>query len=133
MDSVKQYSSKAELYARYRWDYAPEAIQTILDTAQISTGTTVADIGSGTGILTQHFVDKAVRILAVEPNAEMRQLAIRAMAQHPTFYSTCGCAENTAIPDQAVDLITVGQALNWFEPKATKELRLDQMKRNGIR
>jgi hypothetical protein len=48
------YSSKAEKYAKYRWGYAAQAIQTIFDVTGISSQSCVADIGAGTGILTGH-------------------------------------------------------------------------------
>jgi len=76
MDPTRRFSSKAEKYAKYRWDYAPQAIQTIFEVTHLSAESSVADIGSGTGILTRHFVDKVKCVFAVEPNREMRQLAV---------------------------------------------------------
>ena len=58
MDTTEVFSSKAEKYAKYRWDYAPQAIQTILEVTQVSRQSSVADIGAGTGILTKHFMGK---------------------------------------------------------------------------
>ena len=48
MDSTHVFSTKAEKYARYRWSYAPEAIQTIFDVTGITDASVVADIGAGT-------------------------------------------------------------------------------------
>jgi ubiquinone/menaquinone biosynthesis C-methylase UbiE len=123
MNSKTIYSAKAEKYARYRWDYAPEAIQAILDTTNISLNSTMADIGAGTGILTRHFADKTRRIYAVEPNLEMRQILSREMASFPSVAVLDGCAENTTLPGNSVDVITVAQAIHWFDPEpATQEL-----------
>jgi predicted RNA methylase len=52
MDPTEVFSSKAQKYARYRWDYAPQAIQTLFSVTQVSRESVVADIGAGTGILT---------------------------------------------------------------------------------
>ena len=52
MDATDVFARKAQKYARYRWDYAPQAIETILDVTGVSTESSVADIGAGTGILT---------------------------------------------------------------------------------
>ena len=115
-----RFSTKAANYARYRWHYSPHAIETIVEIARLTAASTVADIGSGTGILTRSLVGKVGRVYAVEPNEEMRQLAIEALAHCPTFTSVAGSAEATTLPSQSVDLITVAQALHWFEPYAAR-------------
>jgi len=74
METIDVFSSKAEEYAKYRWDYAPQAVQTLFDVTQVSRQSSVADIGAGTGILTKHFTGKVKQVFAVEPNAEMRQI-----------------------------------------------------------
>ena len=81
MDPTEVFSSKAEKYARYRWGYAPEAIQTIFDRAGITQESTVADIGAGTGILTREFVGRVGQIFAVEPNPEMRAILTRQLGR----------------------------------------------------
>ncbi|MFC1974823.1 class I SAM-dependent methyltransferase [Chloroflexota bacterium] len=120
MNTAKVYSTKAEKYAKYRWDYAPQAIEIVFDVAQISDESAVADIGAGTGILAKHFGGRVKHIFAVEINLEMRQMATKALAQYPSFRSIDGRAEATTLPDDSVDLITVAQAIHWFEPESTK-------------
>jgi 16S rRNA A1518/A1519 N6-dimethyltransferase RsmA/KsgA/DIM1 with predicted DNA glycosylase/AP lyase activity len=80
------FSSKAEKYARYRWDYAQQAIHTILDKTQPTSDTLLLDVGAGTGILTRHFTGIAGRVLALEPNPEMRRLAARGMPAVPSAW-----------------------------------------------
>ena len=120
MSVTAVFSSKAEMYAKYRWDYAPQAIQAILDVTQISNESSIADIGAGTGILTKHFVDKVKDVFAIEPNLEMRQMARKELEPYPSCHVIDGCAEATTLPDHSIDLITVAQAIHWFEPEPTK-------------
>ena len=77
MDTKTVYSTKAEKYAKYRWDYAPQAIQAMVEITQMSSKWTLADLGAGTGILTRHFIDKVEKIYAIEPNVEMMQILTR--------------------------------------------------------
>ncbi len=119
METIEVFSSKAEKYARHRWDYE-QAVQTILDVTQASHQSFVADIGAGTGILTKHFVGKVNQVFAVEPNAEMRQMAIKALEPYPSCHVVDGRAEATTLSDHSVDLIVVAQAIHWFEPQPTK-------------
>jgi ubiquinone/menaquinone biosynthesis C-methylase UbiE len=120
MDSIHAFSSKAEKYARYRWDYDPQAVQAIFAITQVTVGSSVADIGAGTGILTKHFLGKAGQVFAVEPNPEMREIALRSLGDHPECTIREGRAEATTLPDGSVDLIVVGQAFNWFDPHPTR-------------
>jgi ubiquinone/menaquinone biosynthesis C-methylase UbiE len=131
VDTTSVYSSKATKYAKYRWDYSPCAIQTICDVASLSAESVVADIGAGTGILARHFVDAAGRVFAVEPNAEMRRVAAQSLAQHPSCHVINGRAEATTLSDCSIDLITVAQAIHWFEPEPARSEFLRIIKPQG--
>ena len=131
MDPTSAYSSKAIKYAKYRWDYAPQAIQTILDVTHISDEAYIADIGAGTGILTKHFAGIAKRVFAIEPNAEMRHMAARILVPYPSCQIIDACARATTLPDHSIDLITVAQAIHWFEPEPAREEFLRILKADG--
>ena len=120
MDSADVFSAKAEVYARYRWDYAAQAIQAILDVTGVSGASSVADIGAGTGILTRHFLGVVGQVYAVEPNAAMRQMAARALDAYLSCHIVDGRAEATTLPDHSVDLIAVAQSIHWFDPQPTR-------------
>jgi ubiquinone/menaquinone biosynthesis C-methylase UbiE len=131
MDTKTVYSTKAEKYARFRWDYAVSAIATIINMTQMSTASTIADIGAGTGILTKHFVGKAQTIYAIEPNFELRQILTRELFQLPSISVVDGCAEATTLPDTSVDVITVAQAIHWFDPVPTRQEMMRVLKDKG--
>lgn len=116
MDTKRVYSTKAEKYAKYRWDYAPEAVETIVEVTGMSRAWTMADLGAGTGIFTRHFVDRIEKIYAIEPNPELRRILAKGMEAHPSLLALGACAENTTLPDGSVDIITVAQAIHWFDP-----------------
>ena len=80
----------------------------------------VADIGSGTGISTELFLNFGNRVYAVEPNADMRSKAEELLSANVGHASIDGTAEATGLPDSSIDLIVAGQAFHWFEPTATR-------------
>jgi ubiquinone/menaquinone biosynthesis C-methylase UbiE len=111
------FGEKARTYSMYRWDYAEHAIADILRISGVTGSSTVADIGSGTGILTKHFTLLAKKIYAVEPSVGMRREAERLLGREPTFVSVDGIAEKTTLPDSSVDLILMAQSIHWFRQK----------------
>lgn len=116
MEATDIYSSKAVDYAKYRLAYSPQAITAIAEVALLTPGSLVADIGSGTGALTQHFLRLGCEVHAIEPNGSMRREAERLLGGDPIFHSLAGKAESVPLPDASVALITVGQAVHWFDP-----------------
>jgi ubiquinone/menaquinone biosynthesis C-methylase UbiE len=115
-DPATLFSTKADIFDRYRWDYAPAAISTILSRSAVNKYSTMADIGAGTGILTSHFLDKVRIIYAVEPNQAMRSVAEERHINSPTFRSISRRAESTGLSARSLDMVVVGQALHWFDP-----------------
>jgi SAM-dependent methyltransferase len=120
MEPGEVFTSKAEKYARFRWSYAPQAIQAIFDITALGAGDVVADIGAGTGILTRALAGKAGQVYAIEPNPQMRRLAAQALEGFPECVLVDGRAETTTLLDHSVDLITAAQAVHWFEPEAAR-------------
>jgi ubiquinone/menaquinone biosynthesis C-methylase UbiE len=90
----------------------------------LPSGAVVADIGAGTGMLAEIFLEAGHRVLAVEPNAEMLEACRALAAQHPALEAVEGSAEATTLPDASVDLIAVGRAMHWFDwPHAHREFQ----------
>lgn len=131
MDTKKVFSKKAEKYAKYRWDYAAGAIDTIINITQMSVNSTIADIGAGTGILTKHFIGKAQKIFAIEPNLELRQILTRELGNVPSISVVDGCAEDTKLLEHAVDVVTVAQAIHWFDPEPARKEMMRILKEGG--
>ncbi|NJK61641.1 MAG: class I SAM-dependent methyltransferase [Synechococcaceae cyanobacterium SM2_3_1] len=121
MDTVDRFTTKAEHYVRYRWDYAPEAFVALRDHAHLSAFTRVADIGSGPGTIARHLINQVARIDAIEPNGAMRQMAQRTLGTLPNLEFLDALASETTLPDRSVDLITVGRALHWFPRVSTRQ------------
>jgi SAM-dependent methyltransferase len=82
--------------------------------------TVVADVGSGTGILSRMLLESGARVLGVEPNAAMRAAAERDLRTWPRFQSVDGSAEATGLEASSVDLVTAAQAFHWFDATRTR-------------
>lgn len=114
-DNTKRFSDRVANYIQYRPGYPDELLPFFQDTLGIHTNAHLADIGSGTGKLTELFLKAGYIVAGVEPNDEMRLAGEAMLAGYPTFVSIDGTAENTTLPDQSADLIVAGQAFHWFD------------------
>jgi SAM-dependent methyltransferase len=75
----------------------------------------IADVGAGTGLLAEIFLTRGYEVVAVEPNEQMRAASATLVEQFPRLRCVDGSAEETRLDSHAFDLVTVGQALHWFD------------------
>ena len=78
----------------------------------------VVDLGSGTGLSTRLWAERAEEVIGVEASREMREQAEAATsAENVRFVHAY--AQATGVPDAAADIVTCSQALHWMEPEPT--------------
>lgn len=119
-DPTQRFSQRAENYARYRPGYPAAVLDCLREECGLTPMDIVADIGSGTGILSGMFLDNGNTVYAVEPNGAMRVEAERLLGGRAGFVSVDGRAEATTLADYSVDLLVAGQAFHWFNPRACR-------------
>ena len=129
--TTTRFSDRVEDYVRSRPSYPPDAIDTILDGLGDPAKLVVADIGSGTGIMTLLLAACGVHVHAVEPNADMREAGKQWVHEHltrdfggrssgadePRVTWHDATAEGTGLADVSVDLIVCAQSYHWFKPE----------------
>jgi ubiquinone/menaquinone biosynthesis C-methylase UbiE len=119
-DSTKRFSDRVDDYKKYRPSYPQHVIKLLSHRIDLSNASVIADIGSGTGISSQLFIDNGNTVYAVEPNNEMRNAAELYFSNHPKFISISGTAENTNLESGSIDFIFAGQAFHWFNKSLAK-------------
>jgi SAM-dependent methyltransferase len=108
----KGFGAGADAYVRGRPSYPTAAVELITRVLGIGPGTTVVDVGAGTGKFTELLVPTGARVIAVEPVANMR-----AKLQAP-IEAVDGTGESIPLDAESVDAITVAQAFHWFRHDA---------------
>jgi SAM-dependent methyltransferase len=111
-DSTIRFGRRVGDYVRYRPGYPAALIELLARESGLGPGSVVADIGSGTGLLSRAFDEAGYKVIGVEPNREMREAS--------DFPGVDGRAEATNLADRSVDLIVAGQAFHWFDPEPTR-------------
>lgn len=119
-DPKLRFSNRAEGYAKYRPGYPAEMLTFIEATCGLSKASVVADSGSGTGLLSELFLENGYRVFGVEPNREMRAAAERRLGSHPRFESVAASAEATTLAAASVDLVASGNSFHWFDAEAAR-------------
>ena len=121
-DSVARFSNRADDYAKYRPSYPAGVIDILRADCGLTETATIADVGSGTGILSELFLKSGNPVIGIEPNATMRQAAERLLERFAKFVSIDAMAEATTLEPASVDFITAAQAFHWFDRgKARRE------------
>jgi SAM-dependent methyltransferase len=131
-DPTTRFTKRADNYERYRPGYPNWIVDLARERLDLAAHAPVADVGSGTGLSSQPFLDAGHPVYAIEPNEAMRRRAEAKFAAHPLFHSLESRAEATGLGTGSVALWLSGQAFHWFEVDAarTEALRiLDQRPR----
>ena len=119
-DAKQRFSSRVADYVRYRPGYPTELIPLLRRECGLLAEHLIADVGSGTGLLTKVFLENGNRVIGVEPNAEMRAAGNEFLAAYEKFLSVAGSSDATTLGDGSVDFVTAAQAFHWFEPEGTR-------------
>jgi ubiquinone/menaquinone biosynthesis C-methylase UbiE len=130
-NSYSRFSRVAQDYLRYRPRYPHVVIELLQKECGLRREHIVADVGSGTGILTELFLQNGNRVYGVEPNDEMRAAAEQLLGGYPLFTSVAATAEATSLPDHSMDMITVAQAFHWFKHDLARQEFMRVLKPNG--
>jgi SAM-dependent methyltransferase len=119
-DSTQRFSNRVDNYVRYRPTYPQGVIGVLRDETGLTPKSIIADVGSGTGISTELFLQNGNIVYAVEPNEAMRQAANDRLGGNSRFHSVDGTAEATTLADHCADYAVAAQAFHWFDPTATR-------------
>ena len=103
------FSTNSEEYSKFRPRY-PEALFRFLET-KILNKENAWDCGTGNGQVAAELSEFFTRVEATDISAQQLESAI----QKPNIFYSKQPAEKTKFPENSFDLITVAQAIHWFD------------------
>src|SRR5947209_354958 len=121
-DSSDVWTGKASSYDLVRPTPPPALLDLLTQLIGTPHPALVVDVGSGTGLSTAIWGERAERVIGIEPNADMRKEATHKVEDHP--YAAHieyreGVAHQTGLPDGCADIVTAAQSFHWMEPTST--------------
>lgn len=105
------YARQADAYARGRPGYPQFLHQWLRDEVGIDSGSTVIEVGAGTGKFTSLLLATDADVVAIEPVAEMRAQLRRLL---PAVRVMTGTAQALPLASASADAIVCAQSFHWF-------------------
>jgi SAM-dependent methyltransferase len=111
-----RFSGFADLYDAHR-PSAPARLGPLLARYAGTDRPVVVDLGSGTGLSSRWAAGWAGRVIGVEPNADMRAVAVARAG--PGIEYVDGVSSATGLASGVADVVLAVQAMHWMEPAST--------------
>lgn len=120
------YDTIGKSYAQFR---LPDRriVDCLLNALQLKPGSTIADIGAGTGGYSREIAERGFLVYAVEPSEVMRSQAVT----HPQVKWFDGCAEAIPLPDNSVDAAICILSLHHFTDLEAALLEIHRVVKTG--
>lgn len=110
------FTELAKAY-RHRTGYSPRVLKALAGyIGAWREGFALADVGAGTGKLTENLLELGLDVTAVEPNDAMRAEGQLLLGEHDRLRWRAGSAETTGLPDRSVDWVLMGSSFHWTRP-----------------
>jgi SAM-dependent methyltransferase len=127
-DRRLSFGAGAEAYADYRPGYPQAALDWVLSAATCEVAT-VADVGAGTGALTQQLAEAGFSVEAFDADVDMLAELVRRV---PGVSVRKSAAESLPLSNGDVDAVFAAQAWHWFAQPATAQEFLRVVRPGGV-
>lgn len=118
--NIERFSGFADQYDQYRPSPPAVLADILCQLAGVARPQLVVDLGSGTGLSTRYWADRAEQVIGIEPTADMRRQA-EAQTSAANVSYRAGFSHQTGLPERCAQIVTCSQALHWMEPQPTFE------------
>ena len=110
------FDAIAELYDASRPVYPDALIEQASLTASLRPGDPVLEVGCGTGKATRPFARRGFRVVALEPGANLLNVARRSLAEFPNIEFISATFEDWPLEPARFKLIFAAQSYHWISP-----------------
>lgn len=116
MNSKKYFEKVADQWDQMRRSFFSDNVrEKALAAANVTTGQLAADIGAGTGFITEALVHKGLKVIAVDQSEAMLEEMKKKFGRFDTIDYRIGESDELPIPDETVDAIFSNMYLHHVE------------------
>lgn len=126
----RTFNTVAERYDAVRPGYPRRMIADLAAVAGLGEGSSVLEIGCGTGQLTVPLAALGARVTAIELGDALAAVARRNLVGYPAAQVLTGAFEEVATPEPAYDVVAAATSFHWLD-KATRVERCARLIRPG--
>src|SRR5690348_4555629 len=112
----ESFDMVAEDYDMYRPPYPPEVVDAVITSSRLHSGSSVLEIGCGTGQLSVPLAQLGVRLVAVELGPHLAAFARRNLEPFPNAQVEVGSFETWPLPREKFDAVLSASAFHWLDP-----------------
>ena len=114
MDLRLAFNEVSKTYDKLRPGYVPELYEDIINYSGINPGSTLLEIGIGTGQATAPFLETGGRLVAVELGSELAKVAKEKFKIYRNFEIVNAAFEDYSCAENSLDLIYSASAFHWI-------------------
>ena len=115
-----RFASTASLYEHLRPPYPGEFFRSVAQRLGLTKESSLIDLGTGPGVLALGFGPYVGRVVGVDPEPAMLDVARRAAARAERDVTLIeGKAETLPLDIGSFDVVSIGRALHWMDREAT--------------
>lgn len=127
----KVFDEVAAEYDRHRPTYPDELIDLACQTAGLEGGDEVLEIGCGTGQLTRSLLARDLRVTAVEPGAQLAELARQRLSGMGELELVNARLEDARLPAERFRAVFSASAIHWVDPDQSWQRAADALAPGG--
>lgn len=118
--SFENFNEKSKMYSESRAGYSNNYLNLFCKELSTQNNSYIADIAAGTGINTKQIAKFCNKVYAIEPNKDMMSECILNCQQFSNVEYLYGTSDDTKLPDNSVNIITIAQAFQLLDLQKTK-------------
>ena len=111
----ESFDSVADSYDQYRLPYPQEVLDDVITSSDLHDGSSVLEIGCGTGQLSVPLARHGVDLLAIELGVHLAAHARRNLAPFPRAHVEVSSFEDWPLPRQRFDAVVCAGAFHWLD------------------